>query len=251
MKKTIGIIPARYGSSRFPGKPLADILGKPMIQWTYENSKKAKSLDEIYVATDDKRIFDTVNSFGGQAIMTSKDHQSGTDRCMEVVEKLDYKPEIIINIQGDEPLIKPQMIDQLHAVINKKGKLLATLIQKINNPEHLHNSNRVKVVTDKNGKALLFSRAAIPFIKNSPKEEWLMHHHFFKHIGIYAYKLEALKSITKLPASSLEQMESLEQLRWLENGLDIYTGITEEISPSVDTPKDLENIINLINQTNI
>jgi len=246
MNKSIGIIPARYGSSRFPGKPLADILGKPMIQWTYESSKKATCLDEVYVATDDQRIIDVVAAFGGKAILTSSIHQSGTDRCMEVVEKLDFKPEIVINIQGDEPLIKAKMIDQLHAVISGNGIQLATLVKKINDVSILHDPNRVKVVTDNNGKALFFSRAAIPFIKNSPMKEWLSHHDFYKHIGIYAYKLEALQSVTKLTVSSLEQMESLEQLRWLENGFDIYTGITEEISPSVDTPIDLEKIIEIV-----
>ena len=248
MKKSIGIIPARYGSTRFPGKPLADILGKPMIQWTYENAKKSRSLDDIYVATDDQRMMGVVGDFGGKAILTSPHHQSGTDRCMEVVEKLNYRPEIIINIQGDEPLIKPKMIDQLHAVINKNDHPLATLIQKINHQEILLDPNRVKVVVDKLGKALLFSRTAIPFVKNVKPDHWLANHHFYKHVGIYAYRYEALNSITKLAVSSLEKMESLEQLRWLENGYPIYTGITQEVSPSVDTLEDLKAIVKLISE---
>lgn len=249
MKKSIGIIPARYGSTRFPGKPLADILGKPMIQWTYENAKKAESLDEVYVATDDDRIQQAVTKFGGNVIMTSPNHQSGTDRCMEVITKLDFTPEIVINIQGDEPLIKFRMINQLHDVISKENVQLATLIQKIEKYETLIDPNRVKVVTDKNGKALLFSRTSIPFLKNYPKKEWLQHFNFYKHIGIYAYKIDALKSITALAFSPLEKMESLEQLRWLENGFEIHTGITQEISPSVDTQEDLKRIIKQIKRT--
>lgn len=244
--KSIGIIPARYGSTRFPGKPLADILGKPMIQWTYENAKKSKTLDEIYVATDNLEIKDIVESFGGKVVMTSSNHQSGTDRCMEVVEKLDFNPEIVINIQGDEPLIKANMIDQLHQVVSNPKAKLATLIQEISDTTTLFNPNRVKVVVDKNGKALYFSRAAIPFVKNKPEADWLDNQIFYKHIGIYAYKTDALSSITKLPVSSYEKMESLEQLRWLENGFDVYTGVTNDISPSVDTPEDLEGIIKLL-----
>ncbi len=246
MKKSIGIIPARYGSTRFPGKPLVDILGKPMIQWTYENAKKASSLDEVYVATDDDRIRKVVADFGGKALMTSPNHQSGTDRCMEAIAKLDFSPEIIINIQGDEPLIKAKMIDQLYQVISRKSVQLATLIQKIEKQETLFDPNRVKVVTDKYGKALLFSRAAIPFLKDYPEKEWLTQYNYYKHIGIYAYKIDTLKSITKLAISSLEKTESLEQLRWLENGYEIYTGITQEISPSVDTQEDLVAIVNQI-----
>lgn len=246
MIKSIGIIPARYGSSRFPGKPLASIQGKPMIQWTYGNAKKSNLLDEVYVATDNEIIFRTVESFGGKAILTSADHQSGTDRCMEVIEKLDFQPEIIINIQGDEPLIKAKMIDQLHEVVSRENVQLATLIKPIESIETITNENRVKVVVDKNGKALYFSRAAIPHVKNFSKENWMNEQPFYKHIGIYAYRRKTLQEITKLPVSPMEKSESLEQLRWLENGYEIYTGITHETSPSVDTPEDLQHILQIL-----
>jgi len=246
MNKIIGIIPARHKSTRFPGKPLAGIRGKPMIQWTYENARKSISLDEVYVATDDLRIADVVRGFGGNVIMTSVDHQSGTDRCMEAVTKLDFTPDIIVNIQGDEPLIKAKMIDQLCDVIRPREVRLATLVQVIEDENALFDPNRVKVVLDKSGKALLFSRSTIPHNNKFPKHEWVTKHVYYKHVGIYAYRLEALKEITRLPPSKLEQMESLEQLRWLENGFDIHTGITAEVSPSVDTPEDLAKIIEII-----
>ncbi|MCK9453186.1 MAG: 3-deoxy-manno-octulosonate cytidylyltransferase [Bacteroidales bacterium] len=244
--KILAIIPARYGSTRFPGKPLADIMGKPMIQRVYEQVQKTKKIDHSVVATDDERIFQAVIAFGGNAVMTSEKHPSGTDRCFEALQKTTGKFDALINIQGDEPFIDPEQIDQLAELITQKQVDIATLISPITDESLLFDSNVVKVVISKTGKALYFSRQTIPFNRNISKELWLTEHAYFRHLGIYAYKAEVLETLTKLVPSGLEKTESLEQLRWLENDLYIQAGITEKESFSIDTIDDLKKIIGKI-----
>ena len=225
--KVLGIIPARYGSTRFPGKPLAMIGGKTMIQRTYEQVLKS-SLDAVVVATDDQRIFDEVQGFGGQVVMTRSDHKSGTDRCREALDLLGGDYDAVVNVQGDEPFIDPKEIDQVAELIRRDDTCLATLAKKITGPSKLDNPNVVKVVFDKNGNALYFSRLPIDS---------------YQHIGIYAYKAETLRKIAAMPLGRLEQAERLEQLRWLENGLHIRVAVTEcGESIAIDTPQDLLNI---------
>ncbi len=237
-----GIIPARYASSRFPGKPLALIGNKPMVQRVYEQA--SKSLDLVYVATDDKTIYETVNSFGGKAIMTSPDHRSGTDRCAEAVtlieKETDCLIDIVINIQGDEPFIKPEQIDLLKYCFNAEGVEIATLIRQVEPGEDIFNPNQPKVIITTAGEALYFSRAAIPFIRDVEMGNWSNKHIYYKHPGLYAYRKDILKKITQLPPSSLEIAESLEQNRWLENGFRIRTAVTKSESLGIDTPEDLE-----------
>jgi len=237
-----GIIPARYASSRFPGKPLVMIGNKPMIQRVYEVARE--TLEMVYVATDDIRIFDTVLNFGGKAIMTSPDHFSGTDRCAEAVSKIYHetgtKIDIVINIQGDEPFIKSEQIDLLMKCFSDETVEIATLIRKVEPGEDIFNPNQPKVILNLKGDAIYFSRAAIPFIRDAEKYEWSGKHDFYKHLGLYAYKTETLKKITLLPRSSLEISESLEQNRWLENGYRIRTAVTLWESIGIDTPDDLE-----------
>lgn len=239
-----GIIPARYASSRFPGKPLALIGNKPMIQRVYEQA--CKSLDLIYVATDDKRIFDTVLNFGGKAIMTSPNHQSGTDRCAEAVTRITSetgKPiDIVINIQGDEPFIKPEQIDLLMKCFTRENVEIATLVRRTAPGEDIFNPNQPKVILNSDGDAIYFSRAAIPFIRDAEKSDWSMKHVYYKHIGLYAYRTETLKKITSLARSPLEISESLEQNRWIENGFRIRTALTLWENRGIDTPDDLEKI---------
>lgn len=245
--KIIGIIPARYTSSRFPGKPLADIFGKSMIQRVYEQASKSPKLSSVMVATDDQRIFDHVTGFGGEVVMTSSLHQSGTSRCQEVVVKLnDTSTEVVINIQGDEPFIDPRQIDQLAEMFSDKNIGIATLIKKIQTSDELFNPNVVKAVKGADGRAIYFSRSPIPYIRGADQTEWLEKGIFFKHIGIYAYRAEVLHKIVKLAPSPLEIAESLEQLRWIENGLTIYTSETDFEGFAVDTPEDLAKIINTI-----
>lgn len=243
----IGIIPARYASTRFPGKPLIEIAGKLMIQRVYE--QVSKCLDEVWVATDDQRIYSAVENFGGKVIMTSSEHKSGTDRVNEayikIVEKQSKKFDVVINIQGDEPFIHPTQIKSLMGCFDNKDVDIATLIKKIDKQNELFDTNKVKVVKSKIGKALYFSRQTIPFIRDVEKEEWINKHTFYKHIGMYAYKSEILNKISKMPLGEIEQCESLEQLRWLENGLNIQTAITEIESIGIDTPEDLEKVRNL------
>ena len=226
MIKILGVIPSRFGSSRFPGKPLIDLAGKSMIQRVYEQAKKAKLLSDVMVATDDERIFNHVEKFGGKAMMTSSSHQSGTDRCAEILEKLNSDFHAVINIQGDEPFINPDQIDVLAKCFEDKNTELATLINQTEDSSLIQNPNRIKVVIDKNNQALYFSRSAIPFMKEIPTTDWAKHHPYFLHIGIYGYRSDILKAITKLPVSSLEKTESLEQLRWLENGYRIKVAKT-------------------------
>jgi 3-deoxy-manno-octulosonate cytidylyltransferase (CMP-KDO synthetase) len=243
MKNIIGIIPARYASTRFPGKPLADIGGKSMIQRVYEQTKKSSRISEVIVATDDNRIANAVKNFGGNVCMTSTLHQSGTDRCAEVVEQRKLQADAIINIQGDEPFIDPRQIDLVCSCFDDATVQLATLVKKITSEELLFNPNSPKVILDKDQNAIYFSRHPIPFVRGKEQSSWLTAHAFYQHIGIYGYATEALKKITKLPVSSLEKTESLEQLRWVENGFKIRTAITTLDTLAVDTPEDLTRIL--------
>jgi len=231
--KVIGIIPARYDSSRFPGKPLANILRKSMIERVYEQCKKASSLSDVIVATDDERILNHVQSFGGEAMMTSKDHQSGTDRCNEVVQKLTENYDVIVNIQGDEPYINPVQIDEIIELFKEDKTQIGTLAKKITDIEIIANENSPKAIFDKNGIALNFCRN----IANISSECT-----YYKHIGIYAYRSGILTKICALEQSENEIRERLEQLRWLDNGYKIKVGITTFESLSVDTPEDIEKI---------
>jgi 3-deoxy-manno-octulosonate cytidylyltransferase (CMP-KDO synthetase) len=237
-----GIIPARYASTRFPGKPLVTIGDKPMIRMVYEQA--SRSLDVVYVATDDERIYDAVSGFGGRVIMTSPHHQSGTDRCAEAVETIEARSgarvDVVVNIQGDEPFIRPEQIDSILACFSEPAVGIATLIRKAKPGEDIFNPNQPKVIIDISGNAIYFSRAAIPFQRDSDKSDWPKQHTYFKHLGMYAYRKETLKAITLLPRSSLEIAESLEQNRWIENGYKIRTAITTWESISIDTPDDLE-----------
>ncbi len=245
MMKFIGVIPARYDSTRFPGKPLAMIKGKTMIQRVYEQTIKA--LPEVYVATDDQRIEQAVRNFNGNVVMTSPHHRSGTDRIREASEKIMHHTnnyEVIVNIQGDEPFIQPEQIRELKSCFDDENTDIATLIKPIDNDKALFNPNLPKVITDKYDYAIYFSRSTIPYIRNKDASEWLNSYPFHKHIGIYAYRKHILKEITSLEPSSLELAESLEQNRWIENGYRIKTAITKHENYPVDTPEDLENIIN-------
>jgi 3-deoxy-manno-octulosonate cytidylyltransferase (CMP-KDO synthetase) len=237
-----GIIPSRYASSRFPGKPLAIIGNKPMIQRVYEQS--AKSLEMVYVATDDQRIYDAVTCFGGKVVMTSPDHQSGTDRVAEAADLISgitgRKIDVVVNIQGDEPFIKPEQIDLVKDCFKAGSVSIATLVRKVEPGEDIFNPNQPKVILNSGGDAIYFSRAAIPFVREGEKNEWASRHVFYKHIGLYAYRTDTLKKLTKLPRSPLEIAESLEQNRWLENGYSIRTAVTIWESLGIDTPEDLE-----------
>jgi len=242
MTKTIGIIPARYASSRFPGKPLADINGKSMVRRVYEQAIQSRSLQEVVVATDDHRIFDHVKSFGGKVVMTADSHQSGTDRCAEVIASLTGF-DLAVNIQVDEPFIDPAQIDLLVGCFGKSDVQIATLIKKITTSDELLNTNLPKVIIDHHGLALYFSRHAVPFQRNVAVEDWFRTHVYFKHIGIYGYRTGVLAQLTRLPISSLERAEALEQLRWLENGYPIQTALTNYETLAVDTPGDVERVL--------
>ena len=237
-----GIIPARYASSRFPGKPLAMIGDKSMIQRVYEQA--CKSLSLVYVATDDKRIYDAVLSFGGKVVMTSPDHLSGTDRCIEAADIIETetgeKIDIVVNIQGDEPFIRPEQIELVKDCFNDESIQIATLIRKAEPGEDIFNPNQPKVIVNTKGDAIYFSRAAIPYIREAEIRDWTGKHVFYKHIGLYAYRTETLRELTKLARSPLEIAESLEQNRWLENGYSIRTAVTFWESVGIDTPDDLE-----------
>ncbi|MCZ4222880.1 3-deoxy-manno-octulosonate cytidylyltransferase [Pedobacter rhodius] len=243
--RIIGVIPARFASTRFPGKPLVDIAGKSMIQRVYEQASKAESLSKVVIATDDERIAEAVKRFGGEFAYTASTHQSGTDRCAEAIEQFPGF-DIVINIQGDEPFIAPAQIDLLASCFTEEKVQLATLIKSIDDQETVLNPNSPKVVIDVNGRAIYFSRSPIPFIRNGEPKVWAEKHLFYKHIGIYGYRTESLKAITKLPPSSLELAESLEQLRWIENGFYIQTKITDLETVAIDTPEDLEKLNKLL-----
>jgi 3-deoxy-manno-octulosonate cytidylyltransferase (CMP-KDO synthetase) len=237
--KILGIIPARFASTRFPGKPLAMIGGETMIERVYTQCKKS-SLSDVVVATDDERIYNHVKSFG-RVMMTGDQHQSGTDRCQEVVGKLDENFDYIINIQGDEPFIDPQQINLLSSLLDGQTQI-ATLIKKIESHDQLFNVNIVKVVKGISNQALYFSRSPIPFVRGKDEQEWLANQIFYKHIGMYAYRSDVLKKIALLKQTPLEKTESLEQLRWLENGYSILTAETELETFGIDTPEDLEKV---------
>jgi 3-deoxy-manno-octulosonate cytidylyltransferase (CMP-KDO synthetase) len=247
--KIIAIIPARYASSRFPAKVLVDINGKTMIERVFNQAKKATKLSDVFVATDNQLVFDTVKKFTQNVLMTSDGHISGTDRIAEaalVLEKKNIEFDFIINIQGDEPFIKPEQIDSLAEILlNNRDTQLATLVSKIKDSETLFDSNVVKVIFDVNHKAIYFSRNPIPFVRNTERNNWLSEHTFYRHIGMYAYQKDVLQQITKLKPSILELAESLEQLRWIENGFSIQVAITPFESIGIDTPQDLEKILKL------
>jgi 3-deoxy-manno-octulosonate cytidylyltransferase (CMP-KDO synthetase) len=237
--KTIGIIPSRYASMRFPGKPLADLGGKSMIRRVYEQATKASSLDEVIVATDDERIVENVESFGGRVLMTRPDHRSGTDRCAEVIALLG-DASIAVNIQGDEPFLDPGQIDQVVRLLGEEKSGISTLARPLLHTEELFNANVVKVVMDHHQKALYFSRSPIPYLRHFPQVEWVKQAPYFKHIGLYAFRCEVLRELTELEPSRYERAEALEQLRWLEAGHSIFVGLTETETIGVDTPADLE-----------
>jgi 3-deoxy-manno-octulosonate cytidylyltransferase (CMP-KDO synthetase) len=265
--KILGIIPARYASTRFMGKPLVDIGGKTMIQRVYEQALKAKCLSKIIIATDDERIFKHVKSFGGEAMMTAEGHPSGTDRCAEVALKMNIAElyegmnprnslvfdgikikrqkttyDAVVNIQGDEPFIDPSQIEKVVEILRGGDFSISTLVKKIDNQELIHNPNVVKCVFSDKNKALYFSRSPIPYLRNTPISEWVSTGEFYKHLGLYAYKTSVLLEITQLPPSRLELLESLEQLRWLENGYEIGVAVTDIETIGIDTPDDLLKI---------
>jgi 3-deoxy-manno-octulosonate cytidylyltransferase (CMP-KDO synthetase) len=244
--KILGIIPARYASTRFPGKPLAQILGKSMIQRVYEQVLKSSMLTDVVVATDDQRIAEHVSSFGGKYALTAENHPSGTDRCFEALNNFGGQYDYVINIQGDEPLISPTQIDLLAGICDGKTEL-ATLMIRCTSHDVLFDKGEVKIVMNPDREAIYFSREVIPHLKNVSEEEWHNQFGYFRHVGMYAYRKDILQRITQLQPSSLEKAESLEQLRWLENGFKIKLAETNFDSHSVDTPEDIEKIVRLLN----
>ena len=243
--KFIGIIPARYASSRFPGKPLAVLSGKFVIQRVYETVNEV--LGEAYVATDDTRIYDAVTGFGGKAVMTRSDHKSGTDRIEEAVEKLHTDADVIVNVQGDEPFIQRSQIETVCRCFDDTATQIATIGKPFETMEAVCNPNSPKIVVDNNGYAMYFSRSVIPFVRGIENEEWLEKYPFLKHLGLYAYRKDVLAAVTRLPQSSLEKAESLEQLRWLQNGFKIKVGVTNFETVGIDTPEDLKRAEEFLN----
>lgn len=249
--KFIGIIPARYASTRFPGKPLVDICGMSMIERVYR--QVSKELDEVYVATDDQRIYDAVVAFGGKVVMTSTEHRSGTDRCYEAYCNVGSDADVVINIQGDEPFIDPSQIAEIKACFGDESAQIATLVRPFDASrgfEALFDPNVVKVVLANDDSAMYFSRAIVPYVRNYPWQQWLDNQQFFTHIGLYAYRADVLSKITKLPQSSLELAESLEQLRWVQNGYKIKVGRSTCPTIGIDTPADLEEARKFCEQLN-
>ena len=246
--RVLAIIPARYASTRFPAKPLAILGGKMVVERVYDQVRKA--VEKVVVATDDERIYDAVRSFGGEVVMTSTEHNSGTDRCAEAYEKLSYEADIVINIQGDEPFIAPEQINTLIACFENDAIDIATLVKPFaesNGVEALENPNSPKVVINGANEAIYFSRSVVPYLRGVEREEWLKCHTFYKHIGIYAFRANALKEVTTLPQSPLEKAEKLEQLRWLESGYKIGVGLTDIETVGIDTPEDLERAERFLN----
>jgi 3-deoxy-manno-octulosonate cytidylyltransferase (CMP-KDO synthetase) len=244
-KRFIGIIPARYASSRFPGKPLVLIGDKPMIQRVYERALLA--LETVFVATDDVRILEAVQAFGGNVVMTSDQHKSGTDRCAEAVALIEMNQgctfDIVLNVQGDEPFLEPVQLRMIMECFDDENTQIATLVKPVHTIEELTDPNRPKVVLNKRGEAMYFSRAVIPYQRDVSLGDWLTSHRaYYKHIGLYGFNRQVLQKLCCLEPSALEKAESLEQLRWLENGFRILTGITEGESYGIDTPQDLERI---------
>ncbi len=243
----IGIIPARYASTRFPGKPLAMLGGMTMIERVYR--QVSKELDDVWVATDDDRIAEAVKSFGGKVVMTSETHRSGTDRCREAYDNIGSQADVVINIQGDEPFIDPLQLKQIKKCFDLPDTQIATLVRPFDASkgyEALENPNSPKVVFDKDMRAMLFSRSVIPYVRGKERSEWPGAYEYHTHIGMYAYRSETLREITCLPQSPLELAESLEQLRWLENGYVIRVGISECETVGIDTPADLEAALELL-----
>lgn len=236
--KFIGIIPARYSSSRFPEKPLAILGGKPVIEHVYRQVSSV--MEDVFVATDDQRIYDAVEAFGGKAIMTRSDHKSGTDRICEALEKVGGSFDVVINIQGDEPFIQKSQLETVMQCFDDPRTQIATLGKPFESMEAVENPNSPKIVLDNDGYALYFSRSVIPFVRGKEHEEWLSHFPYLKHIGLYAYRTEVLREVSKLPQSTLELAESLEQLRWLQNGYKIKVGLTDVETIGIDTPEDLQ-----------
>ncbi|MBN1107718.1 MAG: 3-deoxy-manno-octulosonate cytidylyltransferase [Bacteroidales bacterium] len=243
--KFAAIIPARYASTRFPGKPLVMIGSKPMIRRVYEQASVVAEI--VWVATDDQRIYDTVKNFGGKVVMTSPDHRSGTDRCAEALEIITRESgnsiDVILNIQGDEPFIQPAQIRLLMSCFRDDSVQIATLVRKVGEEEDISNPNQVKAILDKDANAIYFSRSPIPYFRGADIREWTRNHVYYKHLGLYAYTADALNTITTLGQSPLEIAESLEQNRWIENGLKIRTAITDHESLSIDTPDDLRRAL--------
>ena len=239
--RVLAIIPARYASTRFPAKPLALLGDKPIVQRVYE--QVAKVVERVVVATDDERIYNTVAGFGGEVVMTSPNHKSGTDRCAEAYEKLGCEADIVINIQGDEPFVAPEQIEALVGCFDNEEVDIATLVKPFSaedSIEVLENPNSPKVVINRENEALYFSRSVVPYLRGMERSEWLKHHTFYKHIGIYAFRAKVLNEVTSLEQTPLEKAESLEQLRWLESGYKIKVGITDIETIGIDTPEDLE-----------
>lgn len=235
--KFIAIIPARYASTRFPGKPLAMLGGKPVIQWVYETA--ASCLDDAWVATDDERIQKCVEGFGGKAVMTSANHRSGTDRIEEALTKIGGQWDVVVNVQGDEPFIHRSQIEAVCRCFDDNYTQIATLGKRFSTIDEVRNPNSPKIVTTVNGFAMYFSRSVIPFVRGKEESEWIAHFPYLKHLGIYAYRADTLHAITRLPQSPLEKAESLEQLRWLQNGYRIKVAETTEETVGIDTPEDL------------
>lgn len=242
----VGIIPARYASTRFPGKPLIEIAGKSMIQHVYERAKKSAALQEVVVATDDSRIYHHVKAFGGEVVMTGAEHPSGTDRCYEALQQLREPYKYVINIQGDEPFIDPKQIDELAAVLQDGTTELATQMIPVTDHDVLFDMGEVKIVLNDKLEALYFSRMVIPYIKGVDQAVWHNHHTYYRHVGMYAYRADVLEQITKLPVSTLEKAESLEQLRWVEAGFKIKCAVTQFDSHCIDTPEDIEKVLRLM-----
>lgn len=239
--KFLAIIPARYAATRFPGKLLAVLGGKPVVQRVYE--QVAGVLDDVVVATDDERIYAAVRAFGGRVEMTSRDHKSGTDRCWEACRKQGKTYDVVFNVQGDEPFIRPSQLETVKRCFDDPATDIATLVKPFTQADGLaalENPNSPKVVLDGQSRAVYFSRSVIPYLKGVERDEWLARHTFYKHIGLYAFRTEVLRAVTALPQSPLELAESLEQLRWLENGYKIGVGITDAETVGIDTPEDLE-----------
>ena len=235
--KFIAIIPARYASTRFPGKPLATLGGKSVIQRVYEQVSTV--LDDVYVATDDQRIFQAEEAFGGRAVMTSPNHKSGTDRIQEAITKIGGQWDVVVNVQGDEPFIQASQIKTVCECFEDPETQIATLGKPFDNMDAVGNPNSPKIVVDNRHYAMYFSRSIIPFVRGQEKESWLQSYPFLKHLGLYAYRADVLAEITRLPQSSLELAESLEQLRWLQNGYRIKVGLTDVETVGIDTPEDL------------
>ena len=243
--KILGVIPSRFGSSRFPGKPLIDLAGKSMIQRVYEGAVKCNSFTKLVVATDDERIYTHVQEFGGEAIMTSSEHQSGTERCGEVITQFpDF--DVVVNIQGDEPLVEVEQLNQLISAFENPNTQIATLGIAIQNQQELFNPNRIKVVVNAFGQAIYFSRNPIPFGAQMLQEFWMKNYPYLRHIGLYAYRKETLSALVGLAPTALEKQESLEQLRWMFYGFPIHVVMTEIETPNIDSPEDVAQILDLL-----